>query len=377
MNRYIKLDLVTDRDKNKKLYYNDEYLTIYKKDLDSFLNRDFNINNIEFAKKVMMGQELKANNNIEGIIDDLELIDEIVKTKGKNYDFKEKKRIINLYKGYRYILQKKDINKDNLRVLYDLLSDNLLSNYDKVNMGYYYREAPVYILQGNRLDTEPLMGMPALDLEFYMNNYFDFVNKNNNNSDIENFIKSQIMHYYFVYIHPYFDVNGRTSRTVAMWYLLNNNNYPYIIFNRAISFAKSDYDKTINKCRERNEVTLFLKYMLIQVLKELEKEYIIQSIDLDLSSEDEQLIEYFINMNSNLTVKDLIRFYNEYNFKARPRKIYVDKIEPLVDKDIFKVDGYTKKYIYDDVPNMWLKLNEKYIDIDKKRLKYLKIDKYI
>mgnify|MGYP003296361204 FL=1 len=76
------------------------------------------------------------------------------------------------------------------------------------------------------------------------------------------------MHFYFVYIHPYFDINGRTSRTVAMWYLLNNSIYPYIIFNRGINFD-STYDKTIRECKDRYEITKFLKYMLINVKKEL------------------------------------------------------------------------------------------------------------
>ena len=72
-----------------------------------------------------------------------------------------------------------------------------------------------------------------------MNQLFEFINNNElEETEINKFIKSQIMHFYFVYIHPYFDVNGRTSRTVAMWYLLNNKNYPYIIFNRAIEFNK-------------------------------------------------------------------------------------------------------------------------------------------
>src|SRR5690606_40031597 len=40
-----------------------------------------------------------------------------------------------------------------------------------------------------------------------------------NGSMTDSYIKSQIVHFYFVYIHPYYDVNGRTSRTLSMWYL--------------------------------------------------------------------------------------------------------------------------------------------------------------
>lgn len=382
MNNYIELNLIVDKDRNKKLHYNNEFLNNHKKDLDNFLDNNTEYNNIDFAKKVMMTQELKANNNIEGIIDNLESIEKVVNNKNNKKNLNERRRIINLYNGYKYILQNKNINKDNLRKLYSILSKDLLNEHDKANMGYYYRKKPVYIIRKNRLDLEPYQGLPAEELDFYMNCFFDYTNTNiTNRNEIEEFIKSQIMHYYFVYIHPYFDVNGRTSRTVSMWYLLNNKTYPYIIFNRAISFAKTEYEESIVKCRNRADVTLFLKYMLIQVLKELEKEYIINNIKLNsglnLKAEEEQILEYFININGNLTAKDLTKFYNYHNFKETPKKIYTEKILPLIDNEILKIDGYTKSYIYNKNPNIWLKLNKKYIDIDKNKLKYLKLDKYI
>ena len=111
-------------------------------------------------------------------------------------------------------------------------------------MGDYYRNGPVYILKGICLTNDCFMGMDKDKIEYFMNQFFEFINsKDMEDSEIDIFIKSQVMHFYFVYIHPYFDVNGRTSRTVSMWYLLNNKNYPYVIFNRAISFAKSEYEK--------------------------------------------------------------------------------------------------------------------------------------
>ena len=59
-----------------------------------------------------------------------------------------------------------------------------------------------------------------------------------------------------------------------MWYLLNNKLYPYIIFNRAISFLRKDYINSIIKSRETGDLTFFLQYILNSVYKELEKEYI-------------------------------------------------------------------------------------------------------
>ena len=66
-----------------------------------------------------------------------------------------------------------------------------------------------------------------------MEYYFAFFNAPTFSQTMtDQYVKSQILHFYFVYIHPYFDVNGRTSRTMALWHLLNSQAYPYIIFNR-------------------------------------------------------------------------------------------------------------------------------------------------
>ena len=378
MNMYTKLEIKTEEGKN--IYYNHDYLYEYKKDLDNFLEDQNNMKNINFAKKMMIGEEIKANNNIEGLQDDLESISNVIGNK-TSIDKNIKIRILNLYKGYKYILQNKNIDKETLKELYKILSKDLLNEHDRNNMGKYYRTKQVYILKGNRLDIDPYQGLQAPKLEEYMNNFFEYINKDNNLNEINSFVKSQIIHYYFVYIHPYFDVNGRTSRTVSMWYLLNNKNYPYIIFNRAISFSKKEYEENIIKSRNRGDITLFLKYMLIQVLKELEKEYLITNINKNsnniLTKEDKQIIEYFLNIKGNLTAKDITFIYNNYNFKTKPKIVYNEKIIPLIDKSIFKITGYTKNNIYDDKKNIWLSLNKEKIDIDKNKIKYLKLDKYI
>lgn len=170
-----------------------------------------------------------------------------------------------------------------------------------------------------------------------MNQLFEFINNNElEETEINKFIKSQIMHFYFVYIHPYFDVNGRTSRTVAMWYLLNNKNYPYIIFNRAIEFNKKNYEPNIIKGRNYGDITLFIKYMLTSVEKELEKEYLIHSIEETtkeyLSKYDLQMLEYLLTMNGNITLKDLLTTYNRYNEKENTERVLEEKIKPLIEK---------------------------------------------
>lgn len=371
---YLKLD------STRRLNVNYQYLEPYKDDIMRFLDND-DMRTLSFAKRAMMSQEIKANNTIEGINDDLSIIDEVIKNKSSLSD-REKKRIINLYHGYQYILTHKDINKETLRELYLLLSDEILDDYDKTSMGEYYRTKPVYILKGSSLNNDYYEGINPKQIDCYMNYFIDYINSDFlTDNEIDCFVKSQIMHFYFVHIHPYPDVNGRTSRTVAMWYLLNQKSYPYVIFNRAISFSKSMYEKNLIITRDTDNITLFLKYMLKNTLLELEKEYIIGNIkrnsDANLTKVDLQMIEYLLTTNSNLTAKDLATTYNSYNDHRRINIIIDEKIMPLVEKNIFVRKNDTKGFIDGVRHNFNIGINKDLLDIKKEKIKYLKIDRYM
>lgn len=380
MTKYIKLNLETIQESNIRI--NNEYLKPFKEELLEFLDGLDYMRTLKFARSMMISQEIKSNNVIEGIKDDLSIIDKVITQRKDDLSQTERQRIINLYHGYQYILTHKKINKDSLKELYQQLSENILDPRDKKRMGEYYRTAPVYIIKGNRLDTEPYMGINENKIEYYMNQLFEFINEDTlEETEIDKFIKSQIMHFYFVYIHPYFDVNGRTSRTVAMWYLLNNKNYPYIIFNRAIAFNQKNYEPNIIKGRNYGDITLFIKYMLESVEQELEKEYIIHNIEKNtdeyLSKYDLQMLEYLLTMNGNITIKDLITIYNRYNVKEKITKILEEKIKPLLDKKILIQKRYTKKNIIPTIKNMEISLNPELIELDKTKIKHLDINKYI
>lgn len=379
MNKYLKLNLQTEDDAQIRI--NMDYIKPYEEELLEIIDGQEYMNTLKFARTMMISQELKANNVIEGIIDDLSIIDKVITQRKDNLSETERKRIINLYHGYQYILTHKHINKETLRELYKELSEGLLDKYARTNMGEYYRQKPVYIIKGNRLDIEPFEGMKAEKIDYHMNQFFEFINEQTlESTEIEKFIKSQVMHFYFVYIHPYFDVNGRTSRTTSMWYLLNQKNYPYIIFNRAISFNQREYEQNIIKGRNFGDITLFIKYMIEVVQKELEKEYVIHNIetntDIYLTKEDKQILEYILTMKGNLTVKDLTQFYNNYNDKKKSKYI-LEKIQPLIQNKILLNKGNTKSFISQETPNIKLALNRDIIDVDRKKIKHLKLENYL
>lgn len=380
MNNFIKLDLETIN--GNHLHLNENYLKPYQEEITEFLHGEDYMKTLKFAKSMMMSQEIKSNNSVEGINEDLSIIDKVIQERKSNLSEQTKQRIINLYHGYQYILNSKTIDKEHLKELYQLLSDGILEKYDKENMGEYYRNAPVYILKGGRLNDKPYMGVDIDKIDYFMNKLFEFINNEKlESNEINIFIKSQIIHFYFVYIHPYFDANGRTSRTISIWYLLNNKKYPYIIFNRAIAFNKKEYISNIIKGRNKGDITLFLKYMLVSAQQELEKEYLIHNIKetsgIPLSREDNQILEYLLTMKGNLTAKDLIYTYNNYNEHKKPNIIFEEKILPLLDKSILLNNGYTKGFIMKNMPNMNITINPNIVDINPKKVKHLKINRFI
>lgn len=359
----------------RNLIYNDELLKPIMEDLECYISDIKYINNLTFSKDVLFSHELQANNSVEGYKDDVETILEVINNVSDVKDLQKKQRIINLYHGYRYIMQNKTINKDNLRILYSILSKQLLSKDDLSNMGAYYRNNPVYIYYSARTDIEPDQGISSKLVEEYMQNLIEYINSDNNLSKTELFIKSQIMHFYFVYIHPYYDINGRTSRTTSMWYLLNHNNYPFIIFNRAINLYKNEYYKVIRHVKTYKNITFFLKYMLENTQIELEKDYIMymikESSHYHLTSTDYQTLHYILSMKGQLTYLDFIRFYTLQNEHKKPLEIYHDMLEPLLDNGIILQGDSTKKQVSGLGYNHYFILNKHYYDQDSDKIKHL------
>lgn len=357
---------------------NIDILKEIEEELELFLLEEDFMNTRDFSKKVMFNQEIKANNTVEGYNDSVSFIKKVIENASEEQNIEKRNRIINLYNGYQYILKGQDITEENVLKLYKILSKDLLEEYDLSHMGEKYRKAPVYILKSGRLDDSMDEGIPYEKIEEYMDSYFEFIDTFKvNDSQTEEFIKSQIMHFYFVYIHPFFDINGRSSRTIAMWYLLNKEVYPYIIFNRGINFD-SNYDRVIGTSKTRLDITEFLKYMLISVKKELEKEYIIHNLDSQSERQwhtiDYQALNYFLALNGEKTVLDYATTYNRLNTKKNTKTIFENMLLPMIEDETLKITRTTKKNMFDDVPNLVLELNkDKVNEINLEKVKRLKL----
>ena len=359
-----------------KFYYDIDKLKLIIQELEAFLEKGQEFFTKDFVSEYILLQELKSNNSIEGYDYDLETIEKTIYSWNSQNSLERNPIIDNLYLGYQYILNQKEINKETLKELYSILSNHLLKKEDVSRMGEYYRKEKGYILRKGRLDQYPYETMGPLEIEKHMTEYFEFLNsKILNDSPTEEYIKSQIMHFYFVYIHPYYDLNGRTSRTVSMWYLLNKECYPCIIFNRAINFNEKNYEKAIVTSQKTYNLNYFIEYMLLIIQQELENELMIQYLsnygNEKLTPAERQTLLYILNMHGNLTIADFIRMYRAHNTKRTPKEIEQNIIQPLIDKNILRVERETQKYLYSGSKNKVLSLKHIEVLKDNKEFRHI------
>lgn len=372
MHKKIILPLLNDKKDKPAFFFNSDMLESISYELEEFLDGSY-MNSLSFAEKFMGCQEIKSNNSVEGYNDDVTTIMNVIRHKNSLKE-KEEKSIKNLYQGYKKILENKPINNDNLRELYDILSNGLLDEEDIQNMDKYYRKAPVYIYYSKRLTVSPDEGINYKLVKPCMESLFEYLDSEKVYTNTQHFIKSQIAHYYFVYVHPFFDVNGRTSRTLGMWYLLNNKAYPYIIFNRAMPLTIGKYYKVIRDTNKFRNMTFFLGYMLENVKMELEKEYVIETIKDNISGNisetDYQTLLYILSMKGEKTCKDYACFYNRLCERKKPTIIRDEMLIPLIDRGVINVIRNTNSYLNDGRENFAFEINDKLVDRQKiKRLK--------
>lgn len=162
------------------------------------------------------------------------------------------------------------ITAENLYKLYMLSVGEFLNDDERLQKGNLYRNDAVYII-GNDVAH---VGLNHLRLPLYVSQLIAYINTDDS---IDQITKSTIIHYYFAYLHPYFDGNGRMSRLLSLWYLVQKgySGALYIPFSALIQESKNAYYKAFEQIAANKkvsrilDVTLFVNYFIQNVFAKI------------------------------------------------------------------------------------------------------------
>ena len=258
----------------------------------------------QFGQNLMMQSienEIENTLKIESIHSSKNSIRNIVKGFAPKTD--EENKIYGIKKGLDFISDKSNvINEENLYKLYCVSIGNYLEPEDKLENGNFYRHDAVYVV-GDKISHQ---GLDFKLLPETMKTFLEFINQKN---DLNVIIKSTIIHFYFAFIHPYFDGNGRMARLLHIWYLIQNNFSSALLvsFSKLIAGTKNEYYKAFELIENNSkisgvlDVTPFISYFNKNIFSNINS----QLPNKNLLEKFKKLLE---NKKINPKEKDLFLF---------------------------------------------------------------------
>lgn len=224
-----------------------------------------------FGKKAMT-DEIEASLLIENIHSDRDSVRKILNGYAPEND--EENRIFGMKKGLDFIADTENkITKKNLHKLYMLSVGDFLEGDDRLPDGEFYRNDSVFVVG----DREYHQGISSELLPRYMADLIGFADQKDG---IPELLKASVLHFYFAYLHPYFDGNGRTARLFHLWYLVQQgfSSALFYAFSKYINESKKAYYNSFlqiedNACVSgRADLTPFLIYFNENVYSKIEGE---------------------------------------------------------------------------------------------------------
>lgn len=209
--------------------------------------------------------EIQSTNETEGVESSKYEIGEAILNR-KNKENKKRKRfegIVNMYlnlgeEKFEYIKEPQDI-----RNIYDALFKGE-EDIDEWPDGEIFRADPVQLKENEKIihrgvTTEHDVTTAVESLIYFMNR-----------KDIPYMEKCFISHYYFEYIHPFYDGNGRLGRFLVSSYLTRKlDPYTGLSVSNAVNRNKNKYYNSFEEVafpRNKGEITHFISDMMDLVI---------------------------------------------------------------------------------------------------------------
>ena len=203
---------------------------------------------------LLLINELQSTNEIESVHSSKKEISAALTNKS---DSPNMKRFLGLVKLYSYLCKDITISDPlDFRKIYDILVSNEVDKKDKLD-GKIFRKDGVKVYSGNDIIHHGIQ--KEEDILRALSDLITFMQ----NSKLPQLYKTFISHYFFEYIHPFYDGNGRVGR-----FLLANSltsivdKYTAITLSYSINRNKNKYYKSFKNTSHplnKGDMTLFVR----------------------------------------------------------------------------------------------------------------------
>lgn len=222
----------------------------------------------------LLAEELQNTNEIEGV---QSTKDEIVRSaKEISLDKRRNARFGSMIKSYQALLKGEEVGIDSsqeIRTIYDNITQGEIKQ-DEFPDGKLFRIEPTFVYKKSGSGKVIHKGItPERNIIELMEQLIQFMNDEN----VPLLIRIAVGHYYFGYIHPFYDGNGRTGRYISSVFIKKEfSKLTALSLSRGCNSNRNMYLQSFeftNSFANRGEMNFFIESFLY-IISEAQKELI-------------------------------------------------------------------------------------------------------
>jgi len=299
-------------------------------------------------------EEAWASNIIEGAFTTHKRAQELVR---RNLTPKDKNELMmkNNHQAMTFIIENResDFSIDFILNLHHIITQDTLEDPEYAGK---FRDDDVFIR--DKANTVIFKPMAAEKIEESLKNLVTWVNTQSEEDFIHPIVKASIIHFFLVYVHPFFDGNGRTARALFYFYLLKERYdfFKYFSISALIAKQKEKYYKSIKEVEDYdNDLTYFLLYSADIVMKSIDEilDKIIKKYTSDRISKSLNLRGVYLNKRQKKLIKILIDQDHKSITTRRYEKIFKvsygtarSDLNELSEKGLLQKNKLGKGFLY-------------------------------
>lgn len=262
---------------------------------------------------------------------------------------KDEWMLLNNYKALMWIKENHNapVSENFINEIHAIVTKNTLTE-DDINFSGKHRDDKVFVTSGNEIKHE---GVEHTKLEDVIREAINLATKSPRY--FPSLLKGILLHYFVSYIHPYFDGNGRTARTL-FYYKAIKNDLKFVELLSVSAYLKNhgkQYEKSFEKVVQNElDITYFIDFNLDALEEALKK--VAEKVDFLLKIKSLQEKFELSDQQIGLLQKLALHRFRSYDIESyadsinKSREIARQELKKLTEVGLLEETKEGKKFTY-------------------------------